>query len=170
MRLADQLKEAIDTFETLQHRPALIGGLALAAHHVVRSTRDIDFLADADDGDRLHVLLQGLGYRCIHRSADAANYVRADEGLDLLYAHRPEARRLLETASDRDTPMGRVRVIGAEGLFGTKAPLVASAGHNNAPALLRDPFVAWFELMEVVEMLCPRWPQRAQVVGGVYRL
>jgi hypothetical protein len=163
MRLADQLKEAIDTFEPLQQRPALIGGLALGAHHVVRSTRDIDFLADADDGDRLHALLQGLGYRCIYRSTDAANYLRGDEGLDLLYAHRPEARRLLETASDRDTPMGRIRVIGAEGL-------IASAGRSEAPALLRDPFVAWIELMEVVEMLCPKWPERAPVVGGVYRL
>jgi hypothetical protein len=133
MRLADQLKEAIDTFEPLQHRPALIGGLALAAHHVVRSTRDIDFLADADDGDRLHVLLQGLGYQCIHRSADAANYVRGDEGLDLLYAHRPEARRLLETAIDRDTPMGRVRVIGAEGLIAFKLQ-----GYVNEPSRHRD--------------------------------
>jgi hypothetical protein len=52
----------------------------------------------------------------------------------------------------------------------TEAPLIASAGPSEAPVLLRDPFVAWIELMEVVEMLCPKWPERAPVAGGVYRL
>jgi hypothetical protein len=46
--------------------------------------------------------------------------VRATEGLDLLYAHRPLARRLLAQASQRDTPMGRLRVISVEGLIGFK--------------------------------------------------
>jgi hypothetical protein len=35
----------------------LIGGLALAAHQVVRAKRDIDFLADAEDAGRLHEIL-----------------------------------------------------------------------------------------------------------------
>lgn len=69
--------------------PALIGGLALAAHNVVRATQDIDFLADRDDAQALHEAIQALGYRCFHRSDDAANYLRGDEGLDLLYAHGP---------------------------------------------------------------------------------
>jgi hypothetical protein len=133
MRLADQLTEALAAFEREQIHPALIGGLALAAHNVVRSTRDVDFLADADEGDRLHVLLLGLGYRCIHRSVDAANYLRGDEGLDLLYAHRPEARRLLDEAQVRDTPMGRIRVIGAEGLIAFKLQ-----GFVNDPIRHRD--------------------------------
>ena len=54
------------------------------------------------------------------RSEDAANYVRGTEGLDLLYAHRPLARQLLERATERDTPMGRLRVISVEGLIGFK--------------------------------------------------
>ena len=120
MRLVDQVSEALAAFDREQLRPALIGGLALAAHNVRRATRDVDFLADADDGDRLHALLLGLGYRCIHRSVDAANYLRGDDGLDLLYAHRPEARRLLHAAEVRDTGMGRLRVIGAEGLIAFK--------------------------------------------------
>ncbi len=64
--------------------------------------------------------LLGLGYHCIHRSEDAANYVRADEGLDLLYAHRPEARRLLAAAEERDTNTGLLRVVSVEGLVGFK--------------------------------------------------
>ena len=119
-RLIDQIREAVAAFVGLQTTPALIGGLALAAHQVVRATRDVDFLVDADDAERLHALLLGLGYQCIHRSEDAANYLRDDEGLDLLYAHRPEARRLLAAAQERETGMGRLRVISAEGLVAFK--------------------------------------------------
>ncbi len=80
----------------------------------------MDFLADTDDADRLHDALIALGYRCIHRSMDAANYMRDDEGLDLVYAHRPIARRLLREAMERDTAMGRLCVISAEALIGFK--------------------------------------------------
>ena len=38
----------------------------------------------------------------------------------MLYAHRPLARQLLERATERDTPMGRLRVISVEGLIGFK--------------------------------------------------
>ena len=119
-RLVEQIKQALAAFVGLSVAPALIGGLALAAHQVVRATQDVDFLADADDADRLHAVLEGLGYRCIHRSEDAANYLRGDEGLDLLYAHRPVARRLLAQAQERQTAMGRLRVISVEGLIAFK--------------------------------------------------
>lgn len=118
--LLEQIREALVAFTQLRTPPALIGGLALAAHDVVRATRDVDFLVDAGDADRLHELLLERGYRCIHRSGDAANYRRGEEGLDLLYAHRPIARELLAMADERETPMGRLRVIGAEGLAAFK--------------------------------------------------
>jgi hypothetical protein len=132
-RLVDQIKQAVAAFAGCKTTPALIGGLALAAHHVVRATRDVDFLADADDADRLHEILLALGYRCVHRSEDAANYVRDDDGLDLLYAHRPVARRLLSEATDRETVMGTLRVISAEGLIGFKLQALV-----NNPSRLRD--------------------------------
>ncbi|HJU25092.1 MAG TPA: nucleotidyl transferase AbiEii/AbiGii toxin family protein [Rhodanobacteraceae bacterium] len=119
-RLVEQIKQAVTAFAVCKTPPALIGGLALAAHQVVRATRDVDFLADSADADRLHESLLALGYRCIHRNEDAANYVRNDEGLDLLYAHRPASQRLLSEAQERDTPMGRLRVVSAEGLIGFK--------------------------------------------------
>ncbi|MGQ4659617.1 nucleotidyltransferase family protein [Lysobacter sp. F6437] len=131
--LLAQIRESLVAFTRLQTPPALIGGLALAAHNVVRATRDVDFLVDADDADRLHELLLELGYHCIHRSADAANYLRGEEGLDLLYAHRPIARQLLAAADERDTPMGRLRVISAEGLVAFKLQ-----GYVNDPTRTRD--------------------------------
>jgi hypothetical protein len=132
-RLADQIREAVAAFAHLALPPALIGGLALAAHKVVRATRDVDFLADADDADRLHAMLLDLGYVCVHRSQDAANYLRGDEGLDLLYAHRSEARRLLAQAEHRDTGLGPIRVVSVEGLIGFKLQ-----GHVNDARRVRD--------------------------------
>jgi len=119
-RLVDQIKEALVAFASLRTQPALIGGLALAAHNVVRATQDVDFLADAADADRLHSLLLELRYECLHRSEDAANYRRGDEGMDFIFAHRPASERLLKSASLRDTSMGRLRVVSAEGLIGFK--------------------------------------------------
>ena len=131
--LLGQIKEALACFAGLKTPPALIGGLALASHGVVRATRDIDFLVDADDADRLHDILLGLGYRCVHRSPDAANYLRGEDGFDALYAHRPMARRLLSEADERQTGFGRLRVIGAEGLIAFKLQ-----GYVNDPTRVRD--------------------------------
>jgi hypothetical protein len=33
-----------------------------------------------------------------------------------------------------------------------------------------DPFDAWVQLMEVVEALCPRWPERERRIDGVFLL
>ncbi len=118
--LAGQIREALTMFANSGTEPALIGGLAVAAHQVIRATKDVDFLVAAESADKVHAALLQLGYQCLYRSQDAANYVRGMEGLDLLFAHRPLARRLLEQAAPRDTPMGRVRVISVEGLIGFK--------------------------------------------------
>ena len=114
--LAEQIREALSMFARNGTQPALIDGLAVVAHQVVRATKDVDFLLEAEAADQVHGALLDLGYQCLYRSEDAANYVRAAEGLDLLYAHRPLARRLLAQASERETPMGRMRIISVEGL------------------------------------------------------
>ena len=118
--LAEQIREALTMFAHSGTAPALIGGLAVVAHQVVRATKDVDFLVEAEAADKVHIALLDLGYECLYRSEDAANYVRVTEGLDLLYAHRPLARRLLAEASERETPMGRMRIISVEGLIGFK--------------------------------------------------
>lgn len=118
--LVEQIREALSMFASADTKPALIGGLAVAAHSVVRATKDVDFLLEAEHGDKVHEALLKLGYQCIHRSENAANYVRGSEGLDLLFAQRPLARRLLAQASERETPMGRMRIISVEGLIGFK--------------------------------------------------
>lgn len=179
--LAEQIREALSMFARNDTEPALIGGLAVVAHQVVRATKDVDFLVAAEAADKVHAALLDLGYRCLYRSEDAANYVRAAEGLDLLYAHRPLARRLLAQASERDTPMGRMRIISVEGLIGFKlqavvndatptSDLASEAGVPFQPMLANtsgvDPFDEWLSLMEVVQMLCPVWPARDTPMQG----
>jgi predicted nucleotidyltransferase len=119
-RLGKQIAEAAAALNAIGARFALIGGLALASYQVVRATQDVDLLAEAEKADRIDSELAKLGYRCLHRSADAANYARGDERIDLLYASRPIARRLLQHAAALKTSLGELRVVSAEGLIGFK--------------------------------------------------
>lgn len=119
-RLARQIAEAVAALGAIDARFALIGGLALASHKVVRATQDVDLLVESEKADAIAGELGRLGYRCLHRSPDAANYVRGDERLDLLYASRPIARRLLAGARELATSLGILRVVSCEGLVGFK--------------------------------------------------
>jgi len=119
-RFGKQIAEIISTLNKIGVRFALIGGLALASYKVVRATQDIDLLVEAESADRIEEVLAALGYHCVHRSAEAANYLRGDERVDLLYASRPIARRLLMAAVARKTAFGSLRVISMEGLVGFK--------------------------------------------------
>ncbi|HTW39064.1 MAG TPA: hypothetical protein VMD49_10890 [Steroidobacteraceae bacterium] len=119
-RLARQLTEVVAVLEGLGARYALIGGLALASHHVIRATQDVDLLTDSEKADEIDAELLKLGYRCLHRSPDARNYARGDERVDFLYASRPIARRLLAGAAEIKTSLGDLRVISSEGLIGFK--------------------------------------------------
>ncbi len=164
-RIVQQIRETLVLFAQCKTPPALIGGLALAAYKVVRATQDIDFLVDSADADTLHGLLLGLGYRCIHRSEDAANYLRADEGIDFLYAHRPASTRLLAEAYERETGMGRMRVVSAEGLIGLKLQAfvnnpkrtqdvedIRSLLRNNRGALNMDEIKRYFAMFDREEL------------------
>jgi hypothetical protein len=119
-RLGKQLEEVISTLGTVGARFALIGGLALAPHKVIRATQDIDLLTDATSADAIDQALLGLGYQRLHRSSDAANYARGDERIDFIFAHRPTAVRMLSGAPALQTAFGELRVVTTEALIGLK--------------------------------------------------
>jgi hypothetical protein len=119
-RLGKQLEEVIVTLNNVGARFALIGGLALAPHKVVRATQDVDLLIDADMSEVVDNAVTATGYRCLHRSSEAANYLRGDQRLDFLFAHRPVARRLLLGAHQLKTRFGTLNVVSAEGLIAFK--------------------------------------------------
>jgi len=119
-RLGKQIAEVAAALNAIAVDFALIGGLALASHKIVRATQDIDLLIAAEKADEVEAALSKLGYRRLHRTVDAANYARGDERVDFLYAHRPIARRLLAAAGKLNTALGSLRVVSAEGLIGFK--------------------------------------------------
>lgn len=119
-RLGRQIAQVAAALDAIGAPFALIGGLALASHRVVRATQDVDLLTDAGKAAEIDAELARLGYQCVHRSADAGNYVRGDERVDFLYARRPIARRLLADAVELKTSLGDLRVVSVEGLIGFK--------------------------------------------------
>ena len=119
-RLGIQIEEIISTLNTVGARFALIGGLALASHKVVRATQDVDLLTDVETATEIDQEMTRLGYRCLHRSSEVANYLRGDERVDSLFASRPIARGLLASAVERATSFGSLRVISAEGMIAFK--------------------------------------------------
>lgn len=119
-RLGRQIAEVAAALNEQEVPFALIGGLALASHDVIRATQDIDLLVPIDKADQIDARLTRLGYRCLYRSRDAGNYARDRERVDFLYASRPIALQLLASAREVDTSMGRLRVVSAEGLVGFK--------------------------------------------------
>jgi Uncharacterised nucleotidyltransferase len=119
-RLGKQIAEITALLRSIDAPYALIGGLALASHNVVRATQDVDLLVASDHADRVDEALTTIGYRCLHRTANAANYLRGNERLDFLYASRPIALRLLGDARELNTSLGAIRVISLEGLIGFK--------------------------------------------------
>lgn len=125
-RLGRQIEEISAALRAASVPFALIGGLALAAHRVVRATSDVDLLAPASNAGEIDAIAAKLGYHCLHRSTDVANYLRGDERLDLLFASRPLALRLLGAARERTTSFGALRVVSAEGLIGFKLQALAN--------------------------------------------
>lgn len=119
-RLGKQIEEVVATLDKIGAHFALIGGLALAPYKVVRATQDVDLLIDAELAETVHVELEALGYECLYRSADAANYLRGDQRLDFLYAHRPVARQFLQSARELKTPFGMLHVVSTEALIAFK--------------------------------------------------
>jgi len=119
-RLGRQVEEVVVTLDALGVQFALIGDLAMASYNIIRATQDLNLLVDAQRGDQIDAAFVRMGYRCAYRSREAANYRRRDEGIDLIYAGRPIARRLLADAMQSTTAVGMLRVVSAEGLIGFK--------------------------------------------------
>ncbi len=131
--LLDQLEDFNTRLLACGARYALIGGLALSAHQLPRATQDIDFLLNRLDADILDALLISLGYRCIHRSDDAANYRHGDAAIDFIYAYRARALLLIETAQARKIGAQSINVVTVEGIVGLKLQALA-----NDPRRIQD--------------------------------
>ena len=145
-KLIDQLEEVVSALAAARIANALIGGLAVAAHRVVRSTQDVDLLVDGTRADDADAVFARLGYTSIYRTENVANYVRGTQRLDVLYARQARRVAMNQPIADEGFPD-----------FAT------------LPAL-RGTWQDFVALMELVEQLCPEWPHREPLRGDIFRL
>jgi len=76
---------------------ALIGGLAMAAHGMPRTTLDVDVVVPAEVQTGLVGFLEGLGYETLHLSSGYSNHHNPDPAMghvDVVYVRGETSREL----------------------------------------------------------------------------
>lgn len=88
MDFGSALRTVAGFLEERGYRYAVIGGVALAAYGLPRTTEDLDFVVEARGQDELIGFLESLGYRTLHRSSGYSNHLHPDPdrgGIDFVY-------------------------------------------------------------------------------------
>lgn len=124
-------KFLLETFKRERADFALIGGFALQAAGITRTTRDIDLLILSENAQKIKDILLRRGYNLIHESEDVLNFSGKKQELgriDFLLAHRKYTKRMLSRAEEKEAFGGRfkVKVLKAEDLIGLKVQAIAN--------------------------------------------
>jgi predicted nucleotidyltransferase len=143
-RLLDELRALDAQLRNAGICYAMIGGIAVNMHGFIRATRDLDVMLLAEDAEAMHRLLSDMGYEPIDRRPDIASYVRGTMRVDVLFAHRPISRGLLEARRETDFHGMKVPAISLEGLIGLKV----QAFSDDPQRRLRD-LTDMIELMKI---------------------
>lgn len=125
MDFVNVFKFVIDNFNKQKIDFALIGGFALQAVGLTRTTRDIDMLVLAEDASKIKDMMLAHGYHLIHESNDVLNFTSQKYELgrvDFLLAHRTYALNMLKKAKESTIINGKfkIKVITVEDLIGLK--------------------------------------------------
>ena len=104
---------------------ALIGGFALQAVGIARTTFDIDMLVLSKNSAKIKEIMLRYGYDLIYESKDVLNFLGKKMELgrvDFLLAHRKYALAMLERAEEKEIFEGKfkIKVIKIEDLIGLK--------------------------------------------------
>lgn len=133
------LKALLTELERHHIRYAAIGGFALGALGAERTTKDLDLLIDRDDLDRVHTVMNDLGYLRYAQTANVTHYRHPDAewvSVDVIHALRRHAREMLSRA--KLCPIFRntltLRVAEPEDVIGFKVQAIA----NNPDRRLQD--------------------------------
>ncbi|MDA8018403.1 MAG: nucleotidyltransferase family protein [Thermoanaerobaculia bacterium] len=117
---------------------ALIGGVALAAYGLARTTLDLDLLVDAEAQDDLIRFMEAEGYETLHRSAGYSNHIApsASAGrVDFVYVRGTTRDRVFAEVLHRTGPGGKsVPIACPEHLIALKLTSIES----DPERLLRD--------------------------------
>ena len=115
----------LDNFQREGIDFALIGGFALEAQGVVRTTLDIDMLIMSEENTKIKDIMIQVGYELIHESEDVLNFCSNKAALgrvDFLLAHRRYAKAMLERAELKGVLGGKfkIKVLKIEDIIGLK--------------------------------------------------
>jgi len=93
----------IRDFEKEHVRYAAIGGFAIGALGIMRSTMDLDFLVDAQDLDKIERVLKRYDYSCVFKTENVSQYVadlKIFGEIDFLHAFRDLSVSMLKRAQE----------------------------------------------------------------------
>lgn len=119
------LKYLIELFNKERIPYALIGGLALDIHGIVRTTKDIDILIPLEELDKVNTFLLGHGYKQLFKTTDVASYISDNLILgrvDLVLAQRRYTKEMLKNTISFKTKISRnnINVVNLNDLIGLK--------------------------------------------------
>ncbi len=139
MDFSSVFKFLIETFSREKIDFALIGGFALQAEGVTRTTRDIDLLVLSECSEKIKSIMLKQGYDLLHESKDVLNFVgkRTELGrVDFLLAHRKYALSMLDRAQEKEVLGGKfkIKILRTEDLIGLKV----QASSNDPARLAQD--------------------------------
>jgi hypothetical protein len=120
-------------------RHAVIGGVALIAYGLPRTTLDLDFIVESSAQDELIRFIESRGYETVHRSSGYSNHVHPDlllwGSLDVVYIGGETSQELFAACRTTTGPGGlQIRVPKPEHL----AALKVTAMKNDPARALQD--------------------------------
>ncbi len=109
MRFAQVLEWLDPTLRAEQIRWGVIGGIALAAHGIPRTTLDLDLVVDRESQDFVVRILEGRRYETLHRSEGYSSHLHEQPAMgriDVVYVRGETARKLFSEATFLPGPGG----------------------------------------------------------------
>jgi hypothetical protein len=104
MQFDEVLRTFAEFFEKEGIRYAVAGGLAVHAWGLSRTTRDIDFVVEGRERERVLAFARARGYETLHVSEGYSNHEHPDEHfgrIDLIYVYGETAEQLFSAAEKR---------------------------------------------------------------------
>jgi hypothetical protein len=150
-RIASFLRERRQPF-------ALVGGVALAAYGIARTTLDLDLAVDVSAQEAIVAFMESQGYATLHRSAGFSNHLHADPDLgrvDFLYVRDETSRRLFAELRHVAGPRGA----------SIPVPKPEHLAAMKVQAMKDDPARTFQELADVRALLARPDLDRAEVRG-----
>ena len=149
--LIGQFNDVVRVLQRSKVRYAVVGGIAVAIHGGVRTTKDIDLLVHPDDVDALVALLKADGYvanphSIVFRSSGMTmrrlwKRVQDQEDLlmlDLLLAEQPMHRRMLQKAVQLPWGGGQLPVVCPADLITMKKARLSKTDQVDIQVLKRE--------------------------------